>query len=320
MYYDVQWPADLSDYAQMRAVTKDIALMITGVEMTDPNLSEYLDTSKSTRDATIPTNWEMHDSEWATANYMVRSPVSDDPTNYKYMHIYHSYSSNHYVNMALYEGWDNISHTGNNNFRPGGALTAIHYNSSTASLRMRIWTTNEFVLFTSYTSTDGGASWSKGSYSYWTGVAEHSRMAPWDTVAAGYPPYSEINAYVLQNGPVKSSRLKRYDGVEVTGQAAYFTSIGIAFGFDGGSAQYEWNCVPVNKFVEDASGNQLIPMFPMYLTNYDIVAYPLGNITEKCDIWFVPKDMFADMDRFVSGSKVYEIVVQSYAAMAVRVK
>lgn len=183
---------DISTTAQEALV--DIVDALTG-ETNLNNLSAKVVIGSSEIVDTYGLFWELWDDVSADEK-ILRAPITDDPTRYKYMRLATEATSNDGMSegiyMESYRDWNNVAHTGTVNNR----RTAGSQNVQSTSDTQKCWvfacnptTISCEVYFTA--SQAHFAVMARMSSNVQSGVSmitEHTRVSPWDTVANAYDP------------------------------------------------------------------------------------------------------------------------------------
>ena len=257
---------------------------------------------------------------------VLRSPLVDDATQFKYMSINITATN---INIVLYESWNNGTHVGTNQ-STALASTSQQQVTFTVAASMIINASARHCLIQSTIAAGIGAvgsTYSGSTYNnFWTSVFERSRLAPWDTVAAGYPcsclltgaNFSNGTTYPTTAGVVGPStpRIKNPAGGDFTGSAAGAGNaqsyIGLAtMGWftaavtnqPGGVAYVAGYTGAVVTKVPDGAGGFYTP-----LTAFNIVgsaaAWPGGSISSICDVWLGPAYP-QNLDEITYSGKTY---------------
>ena len=147
-----------------------------------PGAGVICDTTNTTISASIAVaGWTLHDQYAAAGQVILKAPMADDATLFKYLML--DVSNAAYLQMHLYEGWANTTHVGTN-LATGYATTSQQRLTLSTASSIAIAASARFVAMQSITAAGVGAS----NQNEWTGIFERSRLAPWDTVANGYSP------------------------------------------------------------------------------------------------------------------------------------
>ena len=298
MYAELQW----AQSTPQATILDDIAAVLTG-ETDTANLSASLDQGASSIIATVPAGWTVHDASAGTAMQCLKSPIADDPAAFKYLLL--DYSTTYVLRLTGYDDWNATTHAGT------GLYANSNHNSHAQQLNpvsyvpgVRISASEHHcVILSNHNGSKSGTVSSYGSGA--TGIVERTRMQPWDTVAAGYVPGAWVNFGTLSaerysNG-ASHATAKSSTGSNVQGY--------LQLGMIGAPVQFITTTTvfpsTASGYIKDAANNDVIPLFPLYLTNTSTFIAPLGEISSLCDLWVPPRSMMVDRDEFTYGGNTY---------------
>jgi hypothetical protein len=102
---------EITGTATLANLLQDIISMLTGETDKNNLITTQLVLGSTSITANTASGWELWDSDAGvvsgSTSQVIRAPCVDDPTQFKYMQIYMTYSSSYYrVYFALMEGWD----------------------------------------------------------------------------------------------------------------------------------------------------------------------------------------------------------------------
>ena len=240
---------------------EDLKKILTGT--TDVNLlSASCNKGQTEIFSTTPAGWEVHDAAAGTNAFVVKSPVYDNPAQFKYVKF--DLNTAGYIYPQTFENWNATTHVGTNGQLSGGITSYGWRWSSTQTSTIFIYATARAVMFyTTYNATYGRSS---DGLSYI--VAEYSRWSPWDTTAAGYPNWfaPRVNGSGFGAGRYKNS-LNADTGSDFNGGFSLYTPFGGIVGY-----------------VANASGARTIALTPVFVGNMGN-GHCGGNITEVSNIF-----------------------------------
>ena len=273
-----------------------IANVLAG-ETNPANLGSFVDAAQSTIISNTPAGWTIHDAAAGTNTIVIKAPLADDATKFKYAKI--AVPTPTGVAITGAEDWNATTHTPTN-------LTA---NASSSSEYQIIDLTNGFtmyiaanargfVLMTTTATTSGN--YGNGVYI----VAERSRTHPWDTVAAGFCPLVVIDTYECLYGGAKKvfmPRVKNKTGMILTGTSAVAGLITIGVNSDNFDASTIFPSGADAKVV-NAAGVPVIPTFPIYIQDAAVFCAPLGDITSTTGFMLLPRNVVGSFETIVYGA------------------
>jgi len=279
----------------------DVVAVLTG-ETEISNLSASLDQSQSEILSTIPAGWTLHDVP-DTDERIVTSPHSDDSIN---VQKYAKISCDTYRNwrIQIYEGWDNVLHTGTNE-TPSNSETSYQASLATDAV-VYVFASDRFFSVISDRSTQWGISGHNGIPI----VAEYAATQD-GNITPMYPNFCLIDTYRLIGVrfgvyPVRAKNSTGNDVVGVSGKS-YLTAIGIGIPgstwigsyFSGGSG---------SKIV-DKNGNFKLPFFELFIQNPAIwSSAPLGNITTNTNIFMAPRNVLTNHENVLKLTETFRAV------------
>ena len=278
-------------------ILSDVIAIMTGT--TDiATLSASCNKPSTTIIATIPAGWTMHDAAASDDSKVIKAPLADDPTKFKYARL-DTWSAG-YLIAQIYETWNATDQT----------YTFSCYNSNTTNYCQRwsatlpgeinIFASERYFIMASLYNGLWGSSSSSGP----SGCIERTRMNPWDTVIAGWPPFAFTNFGTMTSsgGGSYAPRILRRTGAELSGNTAQlycyagsYGTVGSLFGAFNG----------VDQQVPDGEGGSLLPFYPLTMWAYQYMPTPYGEMTELCDIWIIPQGSAANKDIIQKGGLDY---------------
>lgn len=252
--------------------------------------------------------WTVHDATVGTNKQVIKAPFADDATKHKYLLLdFNTNTSYLYING--FEDWDATAHTGTNQLDP--TVTYYHHqyaNVASYEMTFHISASARHMIILTYQGTTRKGTYSSAGQGP-SGIFERSRMLPWDTVANGYPPFVWCNiagclTYESDTAACYTSRIKLADGTEVARQLHRIGTIGIPHD--------KWDATTVanvprgaNYFIKDATGNNVIPLMPLFLYDFAYTGPVTGEISSVCDIWVPPTSMFSSLDEITYNANPY---------------
>ncbi len=317
-------------------VLADVVAILTGT--TDVNtLSASCDKVNSSIFSTNAAGWEMHDASAGTNSVVLKAAVHDNASQYKYMWL--TTNTAGYFGCALYETWNATSHTGTNvcnNDTSSTGWQRVNYAFATGGF-LYISATARHALFHSLSSGstlgqtgtatqvstswaphyNAGATMSTGSGGGVSGCVEYARWSPWDTSTSGYLCAASINnsggasAGYLGNNMrpfVCPPRIRGFNGVDWTGNASMgVLGTPIPTGYDNYNGWHLFTqFAPPNNKITNGAGSYITPMLPMTCGNINNGWFG-GNISEKCNAWFLPYSLGYMGDEITVSGQQYVV-------------
>lgn len=308
----------IKDTIVLQEVMRDLSLVLAGEKLLG-NLSSSADDILSVGTP----QWVVYDDDLdASGVICMRSAISDEPTQYKYLLI-QSYTASR-INFHTCLDWDIGSHTP---VSPIGPSTTIYfYQPNTASACTYYMYTNEKCLV----ATQRGGLYQGERYSNVEThgiciIAEHTRDQPWQGVGSGYPPVGYLSTslfyvYTTSNLHSSAGRTKRYDGVDILAQS--ITPMWI-----GGTAQYwstdmgeQWNNDGLTSTLYNTLGQEIHLFVPMWFGNGLNYASPLGEFAYNCGLPFLAESGVGELSDVQHAGKTYKALrfsQQSTATMLI---
>lgn len=192
MYATIEYDVATMD---TKAILRDVLGLATGTVTSLSGINGTHIAENSFITTAIPGGWELWDDEIEDRNrFVIRAPVSDDATKFKYIQV--MWSSNG-IFWNNYSAWNNETHTGSVLTRRGGSssYTSTIYanfiayyiaNQDDVTIKMLLNTSSNH--FASMCMHGDGTELTAISF-----MSEHERGSPWDTIENGYIP-------ILYNG------------------------------------------------------------------------------------------------------------------------
>lgn len=290
-----------------------------------PGAGVICDTTNTSISASIAAaGWELHD-QWAAAGQVIlKAPVVDDATFFKYVMLEVSNGVN--LQMHLYEEWNNTTHVGTN-LAISYATTSQQRITLTVAASMAIAASARFIAMQSTTAAGVGAP----ILNEWTGIFERSRIAPWDTISNAYPPTlittgaSFGHTVSYPRGSSYSPRYKNPAGGDYLDTAASLmpalmgwsgeTNAGV--GITENSSYV--NSGTIKTKVPDGLGGFYTP-FNEIQYRRSVASFEGGSISSICDVWNTVSYP-NNLDEVVKGANTYIVwqntlysTVTAYAA------
>lgn len=273
--------------ATVTNILTDVVALLTG-ETVVANLSVACDDANSSIVATVAAGWAVYDATAGTNKQCLRAPNRD--TGYKYMVV--DTNSAGYLMLTGYESWNAGANTG----------TDLIANSNSTSYAQRIDTAAGGVIYLSasarhcFAASNTGAGWGSNTGNSPSGIVEMSRDLSFDTTAAGWPRgvfYSPGNSLAF------APRLYKFDLTTVTGGSATLTPVSVGMtsrsSLPSGSSQ---------RIPTPAAG-YVVPFFPIIMQSTGLMPAPYGDVSDTCDIWWLPQSMFLGLDEVVKNGQTY---------------
>lgn len=282
-------------------VLADVVAILTGT--TDVNtLSASCDkVASSVLTSSTAAGWQMHDASAGTNAVVLKAPVTDDPTKFKYMWL--STNTAGAFSNIFYETWNATTHIGTNwGANDSSFYQRVNYSHTSGGL-LYISAATSHCIFHSYSAGGTiGSNYNSGP----TGLGEHSRWDPWDTVANGYIPAVSFN----YGGFLPSSnqffypvRFRGSNGTDMLNTPMMGTTLGT---FGNGTFQ-----APSGNKTIDANGLLMVPLLPIFVTGTFNAGSGWrlgGNMSEKTNMWLLPSSVGNHLDEVtVSGGQTYVI-------------
>lgn len=197
-----------ANYATNVALATDVKYILTGgTDKTQLN-SSAVDMNQTEFFTGVHTSgWTLHDTV-NTSVFVVKAPISDDPTKFAYVRV--EANSINSLYFTLYETWNNVSHTGT-------YATDIAMLGSISNAQGRT-----LVIHVTQKSIVAGAlsfGYAQIGSNELMMISERTRLSPWDTVANGYIPYGIIGHNTSGQGFHQTLRIPYADGSDVAATA-----------------------------------------------------------------------------------------------------
>ncbi|MBF0422630.1 MAG: hypothetical protein HQL73_06530 [Magnetococcales bacterium] len=278
-------------------ITADLAAILTG-ETEKNNLSASCDKNNTLIQATIAAGWALHDSDGGSGSKVLKAPLADDGTKFKYIRLYSSATTS--IRLEVYETWDAFTNAGTNRCYYSDDVNFAQRLDLTNGGVMHVFSSQRFAMLCADTS--GG--WGSSVYSGPAGCFERTRLLPFDTIAYGMPPYvwgnlGYANSSTLYGGYAPRI-LNRLEAMQ-TGVSAnvVFSSVGsanILATAPSGS----------NQKIPNGAGGFYIPFIPLYISNWtDQMPAPYGEISSLCDVWRIPDNLLTNKEVIQKDSVDY---------------
>lgn len=234
---------------------------------------------------------------WSATKRVLKSAVADDLTYYKYMMV--DATTAGYIQLHLYETWNATAHTGTNQ-ATAIATTAQQRVDTTSPGVMVISAKKSHCVMQSIIAAGTGAV-TNGD---WTGVFERSRLSPWDTVGAAYPPSAiMVGSSIVSGAATSACKFKNPSGGDYTGASAAQLETAWLGGY-GGTGNNGWMGLPAMDIkVPDGLGGFYTPFTEFHVRKRSS-AFMGGSISAICDVW-LGISYPLNLDEVVYNSKTY---------------
>jgi hypothetical protein len=274
-------------------IMSDLVALLTG-QTNKASLSAGCDQENTEIIATIPSGWTLHDAAAGTNKQVLKAPFSYNGSLFKYLMLDHYVATE--ITLYGYETWNEVSHTGtnqtqnltNNTQRKGNGVAGVFF----------VFASAKFVALvgTDYTS------WGDVAYGGITIFSEYTRDTPWSATTLPHAALIQTGACISQSTgdyawafPIKALDKigNMLTGLDARAQLA---TIGVILGFNGyATASLFPNGGDYNT--KDGLGNELTPLFPMYLVKPNVYGIPLGNFS-VADFWLLPNNVIGNLTTF----------------------
>ena len=293
----------------------DIVAVLSG-ETVVANLTA--DASSIIDASSLTSGWSVHDAVTST-NVVIKAPVADDPTQFKFSRLYASGET--VISIQSYEFWNETTHVGSN---PIGAIHSLNTSETTASVIYISGSDRHFLLNGTFNNNASGLTTLPGLF-------EHTRKDVWNTIPHGYlnvvVPANGLSDTVLSKGTASSFRWGRTLAVnglgDVTGTAASgFVAVPLGNNFADGTG----DGVNIYELLNDNNGYRVLdetktggnhPLWP-----FGVIAPQLGHfggdISSLCDIYLSTRNFGNNFDELSYNGNTYVIWKLSTYRMAVR--
>ena len=304
-------------------ILSDVIAILTG-ETNVNNLSASCNKATTTITATVAAGWTLHDGAASATSKVIKAPYADDAATFKYAEI--SIPDNNGVRMYGYETFNATTHTGTNKT----ANSSSHYQvlDITNGGKLYLFSSARFLMICAETNTLWGDNTVNvtGSATYASPnlIAEHSRIAPWNTVASGYPAFCYVSMAGVNygqtgaaNAPMYSPRFKNRANADLTGTSAILWGSSIC-GFDRFN---DANSFPqgVDAKIRDSNGNLQIPFLPLFCNSPSLTVIPIGDFSSISDIWLAPAGVMANFETITKDSKSYVAIRYGSSSLSHRI-
>ncbi|MBF0421331.1 MAG: hypothetical protein HQL78_14365 [Magnetococcales bacterium] len=269
-------------------ILADLLAILTG-ETVVANLSASCDKPNTSILSTIPAGWALHDAAAGTNARAIKSPLADNANAFKYVVL--DLNTAGFIQTKVYETWDATGHTGTNLAYGSNITTACQQFSTTLPGTVYIFSSARFLLLFSMYNAIWGSSTNAGA----SGCLERTRVCPWDTVAAGWPPFvfSNLGDMATNSGGSYPPRLMSRTLATITGASSVLTANA---GTQGAVHTMMTTFNGIDQKVPDAAGGSQTPFFPIALINTTYMPAPYGEISSTCEIWALPQSVASNLD------------------------
>ncbi|MEO5330557.1 MAG: hypothetical protein H7839_00930 [Magnetococcus sp. YQC-5] len=271
------------------------------------------DKIKTTITSVIPAGWTVHDANAGVGNVVIKSPLADNASAFKYVGIYTGAAG--IVLTIVYETFNAVNHTSTNQCIISADGTYNQRVSIVAGGTMHIFASARFVMLASFVDPLWGSSLNAGP----SGCFERTRACPWDTVAAGYPPFLFCNLGSLANPTYNySAEAPRFiDRVRTPKMSGFATLAGYTGPFGGATSADQTvgamlsTLYGMQQRVPNNTPNDAMPFFPISFANTSFMPVPYGEISSLCDIWALPGGTHTNLTTVTKGGLDY-LCLQAY--------
>ncbi len=254
-------------------ILSDVVAILTGttdVNTLSASCNKAVTEIHSTYDAA---GWELHDAAAATNVKVLKAPVYDNPSKYKYLRI--DTNTAGVITLATAETWNASTHVGTN---PVYFMQAVSSEAPVWNgLKLSLSQATTYFIYANVRCvtmhTNYGATWNNGQASGAPLIAEYARWSPWDTTAAAYPNWV-VSGYACNGGYSNYSAYTRFRAITGSDTVQYNSGV-MCSTLVGTSSPSK---------ISNNAGVTTIPLVP--LTTYASgVGHFGGNITEVCGIY-----------------------------------
>ncbi|MEO5330556.1 MAG: LamG domain-containing protein [Magnetococcus sp. YQC-5] len=286
-------------------ILADLVAILTG-ETNVANLSASCNKATTTIMATIPAGWVLHDATAGTNARCIKSPLADDVSTFKYVVIDTNVAG--FILTKIFETWNTTTHTGTNICFNSDVTTACQRVSTILAGEINIFASARFLLLASLYNGQWGSSSNAGP----SGCFERTRACPWDTVAAGWPPFVFINfgdiTASVHGGFAYAPRLLGKDNTVYTGSAACLYVYAGLFSTPNSVLN------GADQKVPDAASGFQVPFLPLILVNHNYMPAPYGEISTPCDVHLIPSGVENQKGMVDKNGETY-ICLSAYDAL-----
>ncbi|MEW6314150.1 MAG: hypothetical protein AB1513_08950 [Pseudomonadota bacterium] len=239
---------------------------------------------------------------------VLKAPVHDDQSQSTYIYAQLDYSSAGFMQMHLFETWNNSTHAGTLQANAFATTKQQRLSVGAGTTRvMSLWAgAGKYLVAQSAVDAGIGAS----EASQWTGIFQRSRLSPWDTLANGYPPAiltngsdmaTSVNAVIAGYAP----RYKNPAGGDLTGANASLKMVMMGFvsGNGGGINVVGTSTGVISDKVPDGAGDYFAPANEIQFRS-PANLFPGGSISTVCDVWMGPSYV-SNKDKMKNGAGTY---------------
>ena len=281
-------------------ILNGLKAVLTGETVVDNIAVTSLDKPNSWIDITLSNaGWQLHDQ---VANVLVvKAPLVDDPTTFKYVRFYWS-SDDFYMDM--YDGWDNVAHT-TSDTKWGNTYSTLHLNHDAAAgyITLRITASERHLAVSTCTAV---AAESIGLASEYVGfVSEFTRDDMWNTVANGYHS-TVMGQFAAANptNPFVTNRYREYTGDDLLNGRMYYKT---AFGTTNGTSLTNMFGNAASNFMVRNSSN--VSVHPLYSfgCNYPPGRVLGGDLSGYTGMYFTTYAYGVEGDHIFLGAQKYEL-------------
>ncbi len=281
----------------------DLVAILTG-ETLVANLSASCNKSSTSIESVVPSGWTLHDEAAGTNAKVIKAPLADDATRFKYVEI--NTNTAGAVLTKVFEDHNATTHTGSNLCYASDLVSSNQRVSTNTVGTLHIFSSARFLLLASLYSGLWGSPTNSGP----SGCFERTRQCGWDTPAAGWPPFLFCNLGDLaatSNG--LSAYAPRYmDRARnpLAGSSAPLYGFTGPFGSDGSNSQLSVfkmfsQLNGIDQRVPDETGGYVTPFYPITFLNYSVMPEPYGEISSHCEIWVLPQGVATNLDVLQKG-------------------
>lgn len=250
---------------------------------------------------------------WSGRRQILKAAVADDAAFYKYLGV-DTVTANQ-ITLALYESWNATTHTATNQSNALAANRQQRINTTSGGT-LHISSSARHCLMLSITSDGVGSSLATYG-NEWTGVFERTRLAPWDTTTAAYPPTvlvtgGNFGVYNTSN-PISwyAPRIKNPAGGDLTGVSAPMEPVCLGWSFKLGQGVAMQNGMTsannlsgaiVTK-IPDGLGGFKCPFTEIFTRNPE-QSFEGGSCSALSDVWLTV-GYAQNLDEVAKDGKTY---------------